>query len=154
MIAQHKCVLLLSSRSTHYLHTSSPSAICALPPCVESLSPIRMLILHTPSSLLFNAPLLYASYSYKVVALHNNQGVCTLSPRSVLVLLMESLLDTISSMERLFVGLSSYTLHSRTTSTPALPLGVVLFLFILDPTLVTQSWLIIFHLYFPALLYI
>jgi hypothetical protein len=54
------------------------------------------------------------------------------SPRSILVSLLVSLLDTIYSMPRLFMGLSLSVLYSDTTSTPTLPLCAVSFLFILD----------------------
>jgi hypothetical protein len=57
--------------------------------------------------------------------------VRTSSHRSILVSLLVSLLDTISFIPCLFVGLSSSLLHSGTTSTLALSFGAVYFLFIL-----------------------
>jgi hypothetical protein len=101
---------------------------------MKSLSPNNALLICVPSSLPISAPLLCASSSYKFVALRDKQRVENSSSRSVLVSLLLSLLDTISSMPCLFVGISSSVLHSSKKYSLALPPGVISFLLILDPT--------------------
>jgi hypothetical protein len=114
---------------SHY--TPSFSAILSLLLCVPSSSPNSASLLFSPYFSLISAPLLCASSCYKVVTLRNSQGVWISSPRTLLLPLLVSPLETLSSMSCLFIDLSSYVLLSSTTYSYALPPGAIYFLFIL-----------------------
>jgi len=100
----------MSSRITYLLQVCalSPGPIFTLPLYAQSFSSNNTLLLYAPSSLIISVALLCASSSSKVATLCNNQGVRTFSPRSILVSLLVSLLDTISYIPHLFAGLFSY----------------------------------------------
>jgi hypothetical protein len=107
---------------------------------VTSSYPNNAPLICAPSFSLINTLILCTSSSSKFVALRNNQGVGTLSPRPLLLppllmILLVSPLDTLSSMSYLFACLSSSVILYGKAYPYALPPSVVYFLFILGPTL-------------------